>query len=804
MTAPVTSDAPDPAGTLLRTEPPSETAEPVRQPVPAAKSARLADGLLVAAACAVVLVGLRPGLLVTDSMPIGTDLVGHAVVSWFDSRNLLGFLPGSWSNDMFNGFPVNQLYPWLPSWLIGVLSLVLPLSIASKIGLAIPLVALPWAAWRAGTWAQLPRPLPVMLALSTVPFLYDTSCGSCGGTILATINGEYAFAWAMTLAVPALGAVDRLAREGRGGVLAAVLVTATAFSHPLPTLWLLIGIAAIAIGREVWGDRTILRRFGIAAAIAALMSAMWWLPFAAYRDWVPKNPLVRDGAFDTWLLPGPRLWETAVVMLAVGGLVWAVRRRAWLLIAMAIGSAIAVAAFLRFTDGGPFYSIRVLPFWQFGKWALAGVGFAWLVQTVVKRLRADRTRRTDPRLAPALWLILATTVIGSTWGWWGVATPATPVAPGKADVLGIEIPVSPASAGVERTLAGFAARDDYPQLQAIQRLLRDVAARYGCGTLMWDNGDVTAEEGPVFGDPQVFWQSSIWTDGCIPAADGVLVDSSMTAPSLQMTKSLVSQSLEPLLPQRPTFAVDLAQGAQRMQAMGIRYYLTHGGPTAEQAASTKLLALVAQAGPWQVWQVDKGVPAASLAAEPAVFQPRLDDADWESVSNAYFTTTTYNEMPIVQDGSSDWPTISLASVPQPQEVAAAGVSNIRLGQGVISFDVEKVGSPVIVRVSDFPGWTVTGADGPFRATPNYLVVVPTSTTVTLVKGRTTVEWIAAASGLLGLALLVGYGLYRVLQRPDEELEVDARNDADVDDDEAEDAAPALVAGDVDGEPRPAP
>ena len=746
----------------------------------------VADLALVAAACVVVLLGLRPELLVTDSMPLGTDLVGHAVVAWFDSRNLLGFLPGSWSSDMFNGFPVNQLYPWLPSWLVGVMSLVLPLAVAVKLGLAIPLVLLPWAAWRAATWSGLPRPLPVMLATGTVPFLFDTSCGSCGGTVNATVNGEFAFAWGLLFAVLALGALDRLAREGRGTVLTAALVTATAFSHPLPTLWLLVGIATIVIGREVWARRDVLAQVGIAAAIALLMSAMWWLPFAAYQDWMPDNPLVRGGTTESWLFPATGGWELAVGLLALGGLVWAVRRRAWLLLAFAVGAGVALAAFLRFTDGGPFYSIRVLPFWQLGKWMLAAVGFAWLVQTVAHRVRSDRTRRTDPRLAPSLWLAVTVLVVGTTWGWWGVTTAPTARTTGVGGLLGYEVPVTWAAGGVESALSGSAARADHPQLLAVQDLLRQVGSRYGCGTLMWDSGDVTAEGGPAFGDPMVFWQSAIWTNGCIPAADGVLVDSSMTAPAMAMTKSLVSQSVEPLLPGRPTYTVDVAQGAKRMQAMGIRYYLTQGGAPAEQAQSTKLLTLVAQAGPWQVWQVDTGVPVASLPYLPAVFDPRVDDVDWEAVSNAYFTTATYNEMPMVQDGLASWPRITLDSLPEPVAVTPAGVTSIRLGDGTISFDVENVGSPVIVRASAFPGWTVTGANGPYRASPDYLVVVPTSTTVTLVKGRTTVDWIAAAAGILGVALLVGYGLYRRLDSHDavpDEGEITAA-DAPMPDDEA--------------------
>ena len=86
--------------------------------------------------------------------------------------------------------------------------------------------------------------------------------------------------------------------------------------------------------------------------------------------------------------------------LALLGAVWAVRRRAWLVIAFGAQHCVTVAAFLRFTDGGPFYSIRLLPFLQLGRWMLAGVGFAWLVKGVVTRLRTNRELGIDPRSRP--------------------------------------------------------------------------------------------------------------------------------------------------------------------------------------------------------------------------------------------------------------------------------------------------------------------------------------------------------------------------------------------------------------------
>jgi uncharacterized membrane protein len=54
---------------------------------------------------------------------------------------------------------------------------------------------------------------------------------------------------------------------------------------------------------------------------------------------------------------------------------------------------------------------------------------------------------------------------------------------------------------------------------------------------------------------------------------------------------------------------------------------------------------------------------------------------------------------------------------------------------------------VLVAISYFPAWHATGAQGPWRAEPNLMVVDPTSHTVTLTYGTT-------PAGQLGLLLTV--------------------------------------------------
>jgi hypothetical protein len=74
----------------------------------------------------------------------------------------------------------------------------------------------------------------------------------------------------------------------------------------------------------------------------------------------------------------------------------------------------------------------------------------------------------------------------------------------------------------------------------------------------------------------------------------------------------------------------------------------------------------------------------------------------------------------------------------------------------VSFTVDKIGVPVLVKVSYFPNWEASGATGPWRVAPNLMVVIPTSTHVSLHYGRTMTDWagiVVTGLGLVGLGFL---------------------------------------------------
>jgi hypothetical protein len=88
---------------------------------------------------------------------------------------------------------------------------------------------------------------------------------------------------------------------------------------------------------------------------------------------------------------------------------------------------------------------------------------------------------------------------------------------------------------------------------------------------------------------------------------------------------------------------------------------------------------------------------------------------------------------------------------QPRPVAPTRISHIRNGDDRISFDVDRPGSPVLVKTSYFPNWQASGARGPWRVAPNLMVVIPTSSHVSLHYGRTPPDWIGILMTLLGIA-----------------------------------------------------
>jgi len=315
-------------------------------------------------------------------------------------------------------------------------------------------------------------------------------------------------------------------------------------------------------------------------------------------------------------------------------------------------------------------------------------------------------------------------------------------------------------------------------------MMKRVGGERGCGRAMWEY----EPELDAMGTPMALMLLPYWTNSCIGSSEGLYFESSPTTAAHFLKAGSVSKS--PSNPQRglPYTPLDLAKvGIPRMQLMGDRYYMTISPEAQAQADVDSRLALVATSAPhqvhysegvkdrtWKVYEVQGSELVQPLRTNPVVMTgvPNSESA-WKAVAaKGWFADPARTDVLLATDGPGSWARVAVpppspddpapderfrrlgAEVELPrQELDAAKapvVSAIRQGNSSLEFNVDKVGVPVLVKVSYFPNWKVKGAKGPYRVTPNYMVVIPTRNHIVLTYGYTWAEGLGWALTFLGL------------------------------------------------------
>src|ERR1700680_2676952 len=100
---------------------------------------------------------------------------------------------------------------------------------------------------------------------------------------------------------------------------------------------------------------------------------------------------------------------------------------------------------------------------------------------------------------------------------------------------------------------------------------------------------------------------------------------------------------------------------------------------------------------------------------------------WLTAAESWYLDPSRRDVLYAASGPAAW-TRGAPSEPTPPRTAVAPVqvTNISSSDDSVSFDVDTIGVPVLVKVSYFPNWQASGAKGPWRVGPNPIVAIPTS------------------------------------------------------------------------------
>ena len=765
-------------------------------------------GFLVGGSVLFVLWVVNPdGLLFTRSTPTGGDLGAHVWGPAFIRDELLPrFRLTGWTPDWYAGFPAYYFYMVVPMLLVvavdvglatPLLVVVLPaiglvaarllrnrstgwitrlallgaatvLVVPVHYGMALKwvtiggLVVMPVAGWLTGRLAGLPFPGPALTAVATLPFVFDRSFNIMGGNLMSTMAGEFAFTLAVAACLVYIGLMVRGLETGRGRAAAAAMLALTGLCHLLVAFYALV---ASAVALAMRPSREAFRWMLTTGLVAGLCSAFWVLPFWWQRDHLNDMSWHKLTRFRSYLLDRDQLAADfltndpplqVAILVAIVGLVVSIafRRRLGFVLA---GSAVLLGLAFVHLPEGRLYNGRILPTYYLSIYLLAAIGVADVLRLAGRLL--DGIRRSAGGLAGRLLTgggavlafmalilylgmplrVLPTgSMSGNTYSWLGFQT----------EELNL------GRSWVRWNFEGYENRigDDtgggWEEQRALTATMLEIAEERGCGRLLWEyNSDLVR-----YGTPMALMLLPHWTDGCIGSMEGLYFEASTTTPYHFLMQSELS--ISPSRAQRglPYRGFDLDAGVDHLRQLGVPYYAAFSERAVTDARGHPDLTELATSGPWTVFAVAGAEMVVPLEVEPVAFLG-VDHAGWLEPAVEVFQEGS-SAVPRTIGGPDQWQRVAPGELPERRSLPSVSVTDITTGVDSISFHVDRVGVPVMVRASFFPNWEASGADGPWRATPNLMVVVPTGNEVTLTYGRTGVDVVAILLSLFGLVALV--------------------------------------------------
>jgi hypothetical protein len=619
--------------------------------------------------------------------------------------------------------------------------------------------------------------------------------------------GEFSFSISLSLAMVGLGLLTRGMETGRGLGMAAAVLAVAAVTHGIVAIFVAAGSLVMVLLWVDWRDRRRLW-WGIATlATMGLLSAWWILPFKLSTDYM-TNMKYEPYTGPWWQFFNPQSQQMTLflIIFALIGFITCVVRgnRAgtflgvtcllWVVLVNAAQNPLPIV-------GDLFWNYRGLPFFYLTRYLLAMIGVGETVAFFVRAVaaaRADRQRRAAAEEGVAFVAQPGRTALRTTMAQFGVLGAVGLLSiswiafgidrlPGQKQVYedgkwrhawgpikGDIVDDGADSDGWSAfNFKGYEARETWNEYRGLIETSQQLGAERGCGRALWEH----QSDPPYasYGTPMALMLLPFWTDGCIASMEGLFFEASGTTPYHFVTAAAVSEKASNPVRQLRYDNTNLDLGVPYLRELGVRYYYAFTETMVRAAEERDDLVEVARSDPWRIYEVQGWSLVEPLDVEPIVTRGRGGDQRerWLEVGMTWFQDADRWPARLVADGPETWQRVSVEPVVresgrvdvlttsdeyETRDVPEFTIdpTTVKLEQDSVSFQVppEAIGQPVLVRVSYFPNWQASGAEGPYRAAPNFMVVVPTDTTVTLTYELSVKDYASYGLTVIGIGLLV--------------------------------------------------
>lgn len=650
---------------------------------------------------------LQPALLSSPELPTGGDMASHVLYAWlFDQVVAPSGQLTAWLPEVFGGYPLHSYYFPLPFLAITLLAKALGFAAGFKWAVVLPALLLPGTVFAVSRRALKFSGLAAFGgALGAFAFLVHEQNSIWGGNLLSLLAGEFAYSWGLWLAFAALAAWARVANDGRGWVVAAVLEALTGLGHGYPLL--VAGFASWLLLVDAPSRRTLATALLKGHTLAFLLLGGWLWPMLEMHGFTIPN----DGAGEviSWqtLLP-KTLWP-----VLGGGLLalpLALRRagsataRTTLFFLMTA----ALAALLGLVAGRVgLLDIRFFPM----AWLFGGVAGGWMVGSALERCPPGMSR---PLLALALLFALL--------GW---LAPLVRQAP-------------------EWAAWNFSGAARKPQWHTLAALFPAMAGQLDSPRLLFEH-DPDNED---LGSTRTLEALPMFLNGR-PVLEGLYMESALLGPAVYQLQSEVSARPSSPLVRFPSGRLDPALAARHMRMLRSDQVLLRSAAAKQALLASGLFEPVAENPPFLLLRL-KSFDAALVdgSSHPWRIRPRRD---WMQDSHAWFRSERKlaGEWPVYLDHPSP-ETVRTFSADYPP----ARIERLKVTREAVSFTTSAPGRPHLIKMTYHPRWRLETKGEVFLAAPGFLLVVPGEASVRLVYGTTAVGLAGECASLVAALYLV--------------------------------------------------
>jgi hypothetical protein len=658
----------------------------------------------------------KPSLLFSPTVTAGGDTLSHYVAAKYlrdyllPNGKIVGWMPGN-----FAGYPIFLFYFPLAFLLIAGLSLLVPFTVAFKLGTVAGTFALPLSTLVSLRWIGCPFPIPALGAILTLPFLLNTGNSMWGGNIPSTLAGEFAHSLSLALLVLFQGALYRGIQTRRHVGSCAVLFALAGFAHAYGLLMAAaLGLYFLAVEPDFRATLTYLVRV---YAIGGLLLGFWLVPLLSYLHYTTGFPITWDFKSPLEVIP-VILWPTLIIAAATAGL--ALRRKQadkeWLRWVHYLAYPVVVSV--------PLYFVSP-------RLTLVDVRFVAFAQSFLTPLAAVGLGRLLTRLPQSLHLLAPPLIAVMTLAW---------IVPQPSFI----------PAWIRWNYEGVEHKPWWRHYIFANKILLSGGPHsprvvYEHSPLHNNAGTIKAFEAiPLFSGRSTL--------------EGVYLQSSPSAPFIAYIQSELTETPScPFLPYRCT-RFDPDQALAHLELFNVKSVIAVTDNVKAVLVKNMKYRQEVDVGPYTIFRV---IPGNGQYVLPLSYKPALvTQANWKRVAYEWFQKPEWLDVPLLflRPGEpvpgSTVPFRGLEEEPVREAFSTECQVKEEVVYEVIRFETDCPGRPHLIKISYHPKWRVEGANQVYLVSPAFMLVYPIAREVRLVFGNRWPDYVGRTATAVGIIWLL--------------------------------------------------